>query len=59
MRPPARHNQVVMPSSKVKANIAHVLADEGFIDAFLVTDDKPQPRLVMRLKYTSLGEPDY
>ncbi len=53
----ARHNQVVMPSSKVKANIAQVLADEGFIDAFLVTDDKPQPRLVMRLKYTSLGEP--
>ena len=53
----ARHNQVVMPGSKVKANIAQVLKDEGFIDAFVMTDDKPQPRLVMRLKYTSLGEP--
>lgn len=53
----ARHNQVVMPSSKMKASIAQVLADEGFIDAFAVTDEQPQPRLVMRLKYTSQGEP--
>jgi small subunit ribosomal protein S8 len=52
-----RQKQVVMPSSKIKVSIAKILQDEGFIDTFGVTDDKPQPRLVLRLKYTPLGRP--
>ena len=28
-----RHNQVVMPSSKIKVEIAKILAQEGFIGA--------------------------
>lgn len=52
-----QHKQVVMPSSKIKASIAKILQEEGFIDGFVVTDEKPQPKLVLRLKYTGRGEP--
>lgn len=50
-----KQRQVVMPSSNIKAGIARILADEGFIEGYGVTDDKPQPRLVLRLRYTSQG----
>jgi small subunit ribosomal protein S8 len=52
-----QHKQVVMPSSKIKASIAKILQEEGFIDGYAVTDEKPQPKLVLRLKYTGRGEP--
>ena len=52
-----KQKQVVMPSSTIKVSIAKILQDEGFIDAFAVSDDKPQPRLVLRLKYTPQGRP--
>lgn len=51
-----RHTQVVMPSSKMKVAIAQILAEEGFIQGFNVTDEKPQPRLVLGLKYTGRGK---
>lgn len=50
------HKQVAMPSSKIKVAIAQILKAEGFIDAYMVTDDKPQPNLLMRLKYTGRGD---
>ena len=40
-----------MPSSRMKADIARILTEEGFVEAYGVTDDKPQPNLVIRLKY--------
>jgi small subunit ribosomal protein S8 len=46
------HMMVAVPSSKIKVEIAKILKDEGFIDDYLVTQDKPQPVLRMRLKYT-------
>ena len=52
-----RQTQVVMPSSKIKAGIAKILADEGFIKGYTVTDDKPQPKLVIQLKYVGRGQP--
>lgn len=52
-----KQKQVVMPSSKIKASIAQILQTEGFIDSFVVTDDKPQARLMLRLKYTPQGRP--
>jgi small subunit ribosomal protein S8 len=52
-----KQKQVVMPSSKIKESIAQILQDEGFIDAFAVSDEKPQGRLVLRLKYTAQGRP--
>lgn len=51
-----RHTQVVMPSSKIKAAIAQILAEEGFIQGYNITDEKPQPRLVLGLKYTGRGK---
>ena len=33
------HERVVMPSSKLKAGIAQILVDEGFIDRFEVKLD--------------------
>jgi small subunit ribosomal protein S8 len=48
----ARHTQVLMPSSKIKLAIAKILREEGFIQDFDVNQDKPQPTLRIRLKYT-------
>jgi small subunit ribosomal protein S8 len=48
----ARHTQVVMPSSKMKVAIAKILREEGFIQDFDVNQEKPQPALRIRLKYT-------
>ena len=50
-----QHPQLVMPSSKIKVEIAKILTEEGFIRGFTVTDDKPQPYLVIGLKYTGKG----
>ncbi len=40
-----------MPSSKLKANIAKILADEGYITSWRVEDTKPQATLHIELKY--------
>ncbi|MEQ1532488.1 MAG: 30S ribosomal protein S8 [Sideroxydans sp.] len=42
---------VVMPSSKVKAAIAKVLQDEGYVDGFKVIDNAGKPTLEIGLKY--------
>lgn len=52
-----KQKQVVMPSSKIKVGIAQILQEEGFVEAFVVTEDKPQAKLVIRLKYTPQGRP--
>lgn len=52
-----QQKQVVMPSSKMKASIAQVLLEEGFISNYVITDDVPQPKLVLQLKYTGRGVP--
>lgn len=51
-----RHTQVVMPSSKIKVEIAKILAQEGFIGGYTVIDEKPQARLAIALKYTGRGK---
>ena len=45
------HVSVRLPSSKLKVAIAKILVDEGFIEDFHVTRDRPQPHLVIKLKY--------
>jgi small subunit ribosomal protein S8 len=47
---------VNMPSSKVKASIAKVLKDEGYIDNFAVRDIEGKPQLEIALKYYA-GKP--
>ena len=47
----ARHKDLTVPSSKVKREIARVLAEEGFIDSWATAADGVQETLSMRLKY--------
>jgi small subunit ribosomal protein S8 len=42
---------VVMPASKLKAAIAQVLKDEGYVEDFAVHDSNGKPVLDIRLKY--------
>ncbi|MFO0204512.1 MAG: 30S ribosomal protein S8 [Alphaproteobacteria bacterium] len=42
---------VVMPSSKIKAAIAQVLKDEGYIDGFSIQGEPAKPQLQIALKY--------
>ena len=42
--------EVSMPSSKLKASVAKVLQEEGYIDGFSVSDDV-KPTLTVALKY--------
>ena len=46
----AKKSQVVMPASKIKAAIATVLADEGYVSSFRVVSGA-KPELVVDLKY--------
>lgn len=46
-----RHAEVAMPSTKVLIEIARILREEGFIEGYRVTEQKPQNQLTVRLKY--------
>jgi len=50
------HPGVRVPSSKIKVAIARILKDEGFIESYYVTNERPQPQLVIRLKYVGEGK---
>jgi small subunit ribosomal protein S8 len=47
----ARHKDVTLPSSRVKREIARILAEEGFIDTFETSTDGVQEQIALRLKY--------
>lgn len=47
----ARHDKVVIPTSKLKVEIARVLREEGFIAECVQHDRKPQGELTLMLKY--------
>lgn len=47
----AEKTTVIMPSSKIKAAIAKVLQDEGYVDGFKVIDHDGKPTLEIGLKY--------
>jgi small subunit ribosomal protein S8 len=50
------HTEVVMPASRLKASIAHVLKQEGYIDDFATREDGPKKELRIALKYYA-GKP--
>jgi len=57
----AKHTRVDIPSSRIKADIARILQDEGYIQGFKVLDDaatkKAQLKLLrLFLKYGPQGE---
>jgi small subunit ribosomal protein S8 len=47
---------VQMPASKLKASIAQVLKDEGYIEGFAVSENEGKPLLEISLKYYA-GQP--
>jgi len=47
----AYHDSVGMPYSKLKAHIAEILQQEGYIDSFAVTDAEVGKALTITLKY--------
>lgn len=53
----ARKAQVSMPSSNLKAAIAGVLKEEGYIQDFRVEQDGKKPTLQITLKYQNNGTP--
>ena len=54
----AMHDEVSMPSSKLKVALAGMLQAEGYIGGFDVADnvDKPGQSLTIRMKYSSKRE---
>jgi small subunit ribosomal protein S8 len=46
----ANHHTVAIPASKMKVEIARVLAAEGFVDSFSVDGEAPQQLLTITLK---------
>jgi small subunit ribosomal protein S8 len=59
----ARHNRVDLPASKLKAEIARILQDEGYISGYRLVEEKParpggtaRPVIRLLLKYGPGGE---
>jgi small subunit ribosomal protein S8 len=48
----AAHEEAVIPSSKLKVELARILREQGYIDGYDVQPGQPGERLVVRLKYT-------
>jgi small subunit ribosomal protein S8 len=48
---------VLVPSSKIKVAIAQILLEEGFIQGYEVTDERPQPNIRLWLKYDEKRRP--
>ena len=52
----AGHAQVALPNSRIKAEIAKILKDEGFLDGFEVVDGEQPDHRVLRIKIKYIGE---
>jgi small subunit ribosomal protein S8 len=52
----AYHDTVAMPHSKIKAHIAEILEQEGYIASFRVEDAEVGKNLVVLLKYGNARE---
>ena len=46
-----KHQQVIMPASKLRVAVARILKDEGYIEKLEVSKDKPQANLRLWLRY--------
>ena len=51
----AKHEKVDLPASKVRAGIAQILANEGYIRSFKVAKDSKQGIMRVYLKYDEAG----
>jgi len=56
----AQHHDVTMPSSKLKRELARILREQGYIEAFAVKEPEPGhpgERITVTLKYTDDRKP--
>jgi small subunit ribosomal protein S8 len=53
----AEHTTVALPNSKIKASIAQILKDEGYISGFEIVEDSKRPiQKVLRIRLKYVGE---
>lgn len=50
------HNQVALPSSKIKVAIAKILKEEGYVGGYEVVDGKVAGSKVLRIRLKYVGE---
>ena len=50
------YEEVQVPASNIKKEIARILKDEGFINDYSITKDNAQGTIVLTLKYTDKKE---
>jgi small subunit ribosomal protein S8 len=53
----ARHQKVDVPASKLKAEIARILREEGYIVNFKLAEEGSQKTIKIYLKYTATNQP--
>ena len=53
----ARHDFVLVPSSRMKLSIARILKTEGFIEDYEVVQSKPHRAIKIYLKYLDKNQP--
>jgi small subunit ribosomal protein S8 len=53
----ARHQKVDIPASKLKAEIARILREEGYIINFKLAEEGPMKTIKIYLKYTPANQP--
>ena len=56
----AQHHDVIIPSSKLKRELARILKEQGYIDDWSVaapTPEQPGERITVTLKYTDDRKP--
>jgi small subunit ribosomal protein S8 len=53
----ARHDSVLVPTSRMKLSIARILKDEGFINDYEVLRSKPHRAIRLYLKYSDKNQP--
>lgn len=49
----AAHEETIMPSSKLKVELARILREQGYIEGYEVQPGEPGEKLIVRLKYTA------
>ena len=53
----AEHTTVALPNSKMKAAIAQILKDEGYVSGFEIVEDSKRPmQKVLRIRLKYIGE---
>jgi small subunit ribosomal protein S8 len=53
----AAHEDVLVPASKIKENIAKILVEEGYVDRYEVVEDNGHPNIRISLRYSGERDP--